>query len=131
LNYRQTPDWEKWAIEQTGAGVDLVVEVGGAGTLGKSLQAIKIGGVIAQIGILSGVEQALPIASILHKQVRLQGIYVGSREDFLAMNRAIGLLGLRPAISEVFPFGEARQAFERMESGAHFGKIVVQVGGDG
>jgi NADPH:quinone reductase-like Zn-dependent oxidoreductase len=93
------------------------------------LQAIKIGGVIAQIGILSGVEQALPIASILHKQVRLQGIYVGSREDFLAMNRAIGLLGLRPAISEVFPFGEARQAFERMESGAHFGKIVVQVGG--
>jgi NADPH:quinone reductase-like Zn-dependent oxidoreductase len=131
LNYREHPDWDKWALEQTGGGVDLVVEVGGAGTLAKSLQAIKIGGVIAQIGILAGVEQALPIASILHKQVQLQGIYVGSREDFLEMNRAISQLGLKPVISEVVPFGEARQAFEIMESGSHFGKIVVQIGSKG
>jgi NADPH:quinone reductase-like Zn-dependent oxidoreductase len=126
-NYGKQPDWDKWAIEQTGSGVDLVVEVGGAGTLAKSLQAIKIGGVIAQIGILSGAESPLSVASILHKQVSLRGIYVGSRDHFLEMNRAISHLGLKPVIDTVFPFAETRQAFETMDSSSHFGKIVVQV----
>ncbi len=127
VNYRHRPDWEKWAIEETGAGVDLLVEVGGAGTLAKSLQAIRIGGTITQIGVLDGREQALPIGSILHKQVALRGIYVGSREHFLEMNRAITQLALRPVIFDVFPFADAPKAFGTMEAGVHFGKIVVRI----
>jgi NADPH:quinone reductase-like Zn-dependent oxidoreductase len=129
-NYREHPDWDKWAVEQTGGGVDLVVEVGGAGTLAKSLQAIRIGGVVAQIGILGGVQEPLPITSILHKQVSLKGIYVGSRAHFEEMNRAMTQLGLRPVIGAVFPFADARQAFKTMEEGSHFGKIVIQIGPD-
>jgi len=127
-NYRTTPDWEKWVIEQTGDGADLVVEVGGAATLGKSLQAIKIGGTIAQIGVLSGFEQPIAIGPILHKQAKLSGIYVGSREHFLEMNQGITQLGLRPVVDRVYAFEEARQAFETMEAASHFGKIVVRIG---
>src|SRR5208337_1025113 len=82
LNYRETPAWERWAMDQTGGeGVDLVVEVGGVGTLPCSLGAIRMGGVIAQIGVLAGASDPLPLALILHKQARIQGIYVGSRKD--------------------------------------------------
>ena len=129
-NYHQGPNWESWAIEQSGGGVDLVVEVGGAGTLGKSLQAVRTGGVVAQIGVLTGVEQSLAIGPILHKQIQLKGIYVGSREHFLEMNRAITQLAIRPVVDMVFPFGEARRAYKTMEEASHFGKIVIAVGSD-
>jgi NADPH:quinone reductase-like Zn-dependent oxidoreductase len=108
-------------------GVDLVVEVGGGGTLGQSLQAVRIGGTIAQIGVLSGAEEALSIPLVLHRQVRLQGIYVGSRADFETMNRAIAGAKLRPVIDRVFAFREAREALKMMENGTQFGKIVIQV----
>lgn len=129
-NYRQAPDWEKWASDQTGGGVDLVVEVGGAGTLGKSLQAVKIGGTVAQIGVLTGVEQPLAIGPILHKQIQLKGIYVGSREHFLAMNKAMTQLKLKPVVDQVFAFAETRKAFKTMEEASHFGKIVIRVGSE-
>jgi NADPH:quinone reductase-like Zn-dependent oxidoreductase len=129
-NYRQAPDWEKWAVAQSGGGVDLVVEVGGAGTLAKSLQAVRIGGTVAQIGVLTGVEQPLAIGPILHKQIQLKGIYVGSRGHFLEMNRAITQLALKPVVDTVFPFADARKAFKTMEEASHFGKIVIQVGSE-
>ncbi|MGC9158903.1 MAG: zinc-dependent alcohol dehydrogenase family protein [Terracidiphilus sp.] len=125
LNYRENPDWDRWAVEETGGeGVDLVVEVGGVGTLARSLGAVRMGGVLAQIGVLAGAPEPLPLARILHKQVRIQGIYVGSRHDFERMNRAIALAQLRPVI-ETFPWTEARQVLARMESAAHFGKLVL------
>jgi NADPH:quinone reductase-like Zn-dependent oxidoreductase len=127
LNYRDHPEWDRWAVELTGEGVDLVVEVGGVGTLPRSLRAIRIGGTIAQVGVLSGPAEPLPIATILHKQVRIQGIYVGSRKDFLEMCKAISLVQLRP-VGENFPWSEAREALARMEEGSHFGKLVLTVG---
>ena len=127
-NYKKSPDWEKWAVEQSGDGVDLVVEVGGSGTLTKSLQAVKTGGTVAQIGVLTGVEQPLGIGPILHKQIRLQGIYVGSRDHFLEMNKAITQLALKPVVDKVFSFQDARKALKTMEEASHFGKIVIQVG---
>jgi len=125
LNYRETPAWDRWAQEQTGgAGVDLVVEVGGVGTLPRSLGAVRMGGVVAQIGVLANAAEPLPLALILHKQIRIQGIYVGSRKDFEDLNKAVTLAGLRPVV-ESFPWSRAREIFTRMEQGAHFGKLAL------
>ncbi len=80
LNYRATPEWDRWVLEQTGGeGVDLVVEVGGVGTLPRSLRAVRMGGFIASIGVLDSSPEPLLLPLILHKQVRILGIYVGSR----------------------------------------------------
>ena len=129
INYAITPDWDKQAKEFTGgAGVDHIIEVGGAGTFGKSLKAIKIGGHIGMIGNLSGNATEVNLILILMQNVRVQGVMVGSRDTFEAMNRAITLHELRPVIDRVFPFDEARQAFEHMKSGSHFGKICIKFG---
>jgi NADPH:quinone reductase-like Zn-dependent oxidoreductase len=112
LNYRDNPDWERWAGDQTGGeGVDLVVEVGGTGTLTRSLKAIRVGGTIAQIGLLAGGAEPFPLPLVLHKWARIHGIYVGSRRDFIEMNRAITLAELRPVGEEA----------------SHFGKLVLTV----
>ncbi len=127
LNYRDNPDWDRWAVEQTGGeGVDLVVEVGGGGTLARSLKAIRIGGTVAQVGVLAGSGEAFPIPLILHKTARIRGIYVGSRRDFVEMNRAISLTQLRP-VGEEFHWTQAREVFERMEEASHFAKLVLTV----
>jgi NADPH:quinone reductase-like Zn-dependent oxidoreductase len=128
VNYREHADWAAWVQEQTGgAGADLVVEVGGAGTLNQSLQAVRTCGTIAQIGVLTGLSEPVSLAPVLHKQVRIQGIYVGSRAMFEEMNKAIALAKLRPVVDRIFPFTDARQAMQHMASGAHFGKIVIAV----
>jgi NADPH:quinone reductase-like Zn-dependent oxidoreductase len=127
-NYRENPDWADWVLPQTGGeGADLIVEVGGAGTFAQSLKAIRVGGTIAQIGVLSQSSEPLQIAPILRKQVRVQGIFVGSRAHFQEMNRAISLNGMKPVIDCVFPFADARAAFQRMESASHCGKIVIRM----
>lgn len=130
LNYKESPEWDRWAMDETaGQGVDLVVEVGGLATLSRSLRALRIGGAIAQVGVLTGAADLVPfpIASVLHKRVNIQGIYVGSRKDFEDLNRAISLTKLRP-IGENFPWSQAREALARMEEGSHFGKLVLTVG---
>lgn len=125
LDYGETSEWDRWVLEQTGGeGVDLVVEVGGVGTLPRSLRAVRMGGVIAQIGVLSGPTEPIPLPIILHKQVRIQGIYVGSRRDFEEMNQAITAAKLRPVL-ESHPWTEARNVLHRMENAAHFGKLVL------
>jgi NADPH:quinone reductase-like Zn-dependent oxidoreductase len=127
LNYRDTPQWDSWVLEQTGGeGVDLVVEVGGVGTLPLSLRAVKMGGTIAQIGVLSGPSEQLPLGTILHKQVRIRGVYVGSRRDFEEMNASIAFAGLKPVV-ESSPWTKTPEALHRMEAGAHFGKLAVTV----
>ena len=128
LNYRQSPDWAKWVLKETGdRGADLIVEVGGAGTFTQSLQAVRFGGTVAQIGVLSQSEQPLPIAPILHRQVRIHGVYVGSRAHFETMNRAITANRMRPVVDRIFAFGEARDALNALQEAHHFGKIVIQV----
>jgi NADPH:quinone reductase-like Zn-dependent oxidoreductase len=126
VNYKTTSNWGDWAREQTGVGVDHVVEVGGAGTLAQSLRAVRMGGTISLIGVLSGAGEANPMP-ILMKNVRVQGIFVGSRVMFEAMNRAISLQQMRPVVDRVFGFREIREAMRYMESGAHFGKVCVRL----
>ena len=126
INYRAEPDWDERVRELTdGVGADHVVEVGGAGTLGKSLRAVRVGGRISLIGVLSGPGEVNPIP-ILMKSVRVQGIYVGSRAMFEAMNRAVALHTLHPVVDRVFPAVEVREALRYMESGRHFGKICLR-----
>jgi NADPH:quinone reductase-like Zn-dependent oxidoreductase len=128
INYKSTPDWDKVVRELTGGvGADHVVEVGGAGTLARSLRAVRIGGRVSLIGVLSGGASEVSIFPILMKNVRVQGIYVGSRAMFEEMNRAIELHRLRPAIDRVFPLEQASEAYRHMESGTHFGKIVIRL----
>jgi NADPH:quinone reductase-like Zn-dependent oxidoreductase len=126
LSYRAHPDWEKWVMEQTGGrGADLVVEVGGAGTFTRSLRAVRIGGAVAQIGVLSQSSEGIEIPLLLYKQVRLTGIYVGSRADFEDMNRAVAQHKLQPIVDKAFAFADLPAALRRMETGAQFGKLVI------
>ncbi|HEY3835591.1 MAG TPA: NAD(P)-dependent alcohol dehydrogenase [Bryobacteraceae bacterium] len=127
INYKTTADWEERARKLSGAGVDHVVEVGGSGTLMKSLRAVRMGGTVSVIGALSGGGGEVSPVPILMKSIRVQGIFVGSREMFEAMNRAIVAHRLKPVVDRVFGFEEARDAMHYMESGSHFGKIVIQV----
>jgi NADPH:quinone reductase-like Zn-dependent oxidoreductase len=127
INYKTTPDWEEKVRALTGQGVDHVVEVGGAGTLGKSLRAVRMGGRISLIGVLTGAGSQVNPMPILMKHVRVQGIFVGSREMFETMNRAIALHQMRPVVDRVFAMTEIRQALQHMESGAHFGKVCLRV----
>lgn len=124
INYRTDPDWEQRVLDATnGEGADHVVEV--AGTLEKSLRAVRVGGIVNIIGAVSGGPRQAEIGIVLQRQLRVHGIYVGSREMFEAMNRAVALHRMRPVIDKVFPLSEVRQAYQHMESGAHFGKIVI------
>ncbi len=128
INYKITPDWEKQVYQLTNRiGVDHVVEVGGAGTLPKSLQAARIGGRISLIGVLSGRGNEIDPMPILFKSLAMQGIYVGSREMFEAMNQAITQHQLQPIIDKIFTFTEAKQAYYYLKSAAHFGKVVIQI----
>jgi len=128
INYVDDPAWGKTARGFTdGVGVDHVVEVGGAGTLEQSLKAVRIGGTVSVIGVLSGVAAEINIIPILMQHLRLQGILVGSRDGFERMNRAFGTHRIKPVIDRIFPFSETPDAFAHMASGQHFGKICIDI----
>jgi NADPH:quinone reductase-like Zn-dependent oxidoreductase len=127
INYRTTPDWGKRAYKLTGGGVDHVIEVGGAGTLANSFEAVRHGGRISLIGLLTGFGGEFNPLAVLFKSVCFQGFRVGSREMFEAMNRAIAAAQLRPVIDRTFDFGDAPQAYRHLESGTHFGKVCIRV----
>ena len=127
INYKTREDWDKAVMELTGKrGVDHVVEVGGAGTIARSVNAVRVGGHVAVIGVLTSGADFNPV-SLLMKAVRMHGIFVGSRKMFEDMNKAVEVNNLKPVIDKVFEFGEVRAALEYMESGSHFGKIVVSI----
>lgn len=127
INYKKIPNWEEEVYRLTDAvGVDRVIEVGGAGTLSKSIKSVRYGGGISLIGVLSGFGGEINPLSIMGKSISLQGIYVGSREMFAAMNRAIAHHQLKPIVDRIFPFNEAMDAYRYLKSGSHFGKIVIR-----
>jgi NADPH:quinone reductase-like Zn-dependent oxidoreductase len=127
VNYRTHPDWHSEVLALTGGtGVDVTVEVGGAGTLERSIAATRVAGTIGLIGILTGGE-INPVA-VMRKSIRLQGIYVGSRRMFKDMNRAIAAHDLHPVIDRTLRFEDAPAAFHAMEAAGHFGKIVIDMG---
>ncbi len=127
INYREREDWDKAVLELTdGQGVDHVIEVGGTGTLAKSVKAVRVGGHIAMIGALNMSGEFNPIP-IFMKGIRLQGIFIGSRQMFEDMNEKIASVGLKPVIDREFAFEDAANALEYMGGGSHFGKIVVRI----
>lgn len=128
VNYRKHPDWEERVLEVTGRqGVDHVMEVRGEETLPRSIRATRDGGHIALIGLLSGAWGAPEPEAIAQKRLQVLPVFVGSRVMFEEMNRALLAHRIKPVIDRVFGFDEARQALRYLESGAHFGKVVIRV----
>lgn len=128
INYLERPEWADGVLEVTGGvGADHVVELGGAGTLGQSLKAVRPGGEISIIGVLAGAVTELNLTSVLMRGLRLQGVLVGSREHFEDMNRALAHHRLRPVLDRTFDFADAPAAFRHLATGRHFGKVVVRV----
>jgi NADPH:quinone reductase-like Zn-dependent oxidoreductase len=128
INYRTTPDWEVPVRDLTGGrGVDHIVEVGGAGTLAKSFKAVRTGGHICLIGILSGGAGQVNPLPVIMKAITVRGVFVGSGAMFAAMNQAIALHHIEPVVDRVFSFEQIREALTYLQSGTHFGKIVVRI----
>ena len=129
INYKKAHNnWDEEVLGLTGGiGVDCVVEVGGVGTLMRSMKSVAPGGKIALIGVLSGFEGDTNPHTLMRKGGNLHGIFVGNRAMFEEMNEAIEINGVKPPIDKVFPFEEARQAYEFHKSQAHFGKVIIAV----
>ena len=126
VNYRKDEDWGETVADMTGGrGVDLVVEVGGPATLAQSIEAVRIGGHMALIGVLTGISGEIPTAALMRKQQTLKGLIVGSRTMQQEMVRGLETTGLRPVIDRTFPLDEIADAFRHEQSGEHFGKIVL------
>jgi NADPH:quinone reductase-like Zn-dependent oxidoreductase len=127
INYRTTPEWGAAAVELTGGkGVDLVVEVGGSGTLNQSIVASSIGGHISLIGVLTGWAGAVETATAMFKNIAIKGITVGSRQQQEEMIAAIDVIGFRPVIDSAFPLHDIAGAFRHQQSQKHFGKICLE-----
>lgn len=128
INYKRTPDWEKEVLNATGGrGVDCVVEVGGAGTLARSMQSVGYAGKIALIGFVAGPEGDTGPHALLRKGASIHGIFVGHRAAFENMNAAIEVNKIKPVVDKVFPFEQALDAMRYQKSGAHFGKVVIRI----
>ncbi|HMU33023.1 MAG TPA: NAD(P)-dependent alcohol dehydrogenase [Pyrinomonadaceae bacterium] len=126
INYRSTPDWEQAVLDLTdGVGVDHVIEVGGAGTIEKSLASVRVGGTVSLIGALSG-GATVNTVPIFMRAIRLQGIFIGSKAMFERMLQEFDRARIQPAIDRIFSFDEAPNALRYMETGEHFGKIVLE-----
>jgi NADPH:quinone reductase-like Zn-dependent oxidoreductase len=131
INHRSTPAWDEAVLALTGGkGVDHVLEVGGPGTFGRSLNALASGGHLALIGVLTGFGPPdTSLFPLVSKNADLSGIYVGPAHAFAAMNRFIEAHRLRPVIDRVFPFAEARAAYAHLAAAGHFGKVVIEMDG--
>jgi NADPH:quinone reductase-like Zn-dependent oxidoreductase len=128
VNYRQFPDWERKILDLTdGKGVDKVVEIGGETTIVKSAASTKIGGEIGLVGFVSGFGGGLPPIDILQRSLKIAGIVIGPRESFEDLLAAMASTAVRPVIDHVFPFAEYRDAYQRLESGNHIGKVVIEI----
>ena len=128
INYQTNPEWDAIVLELTGgSGVDRVVEVGGPGTFDRSVNAVRVGGIIGLIGVLTGISGATNPTPIMAKSVTVKGIYVGSRAMFADMNRAIETHKLKPVIDQIFDFKDARSAYHTMRGAKHFGKLVIKM----
>jgi len=126
INYKRHPEWAEQVLERTGGrGVDHVIEVGGPQTLPQSISACRIGGHIALIGVLTGFSGTIPTVALLTRQVRLQGLTVGSRQQQIEMIRALDANDMKPVIDRTFPLQELAEAFRYEASGGHFGKICI------
>jgi NADPH:quinone reductase-like Zn-dependent oxidoreductase len=128
VNYREFPDWDRKILDLTdGKGVDKVVEIAGESTIIKSAASTKIGGEIGLVGFVSGFGGGLPPIDILQRSLKIAGMVIGPRESFEDLLAAMARSGVRPVIDQVFPFAEYRDAYRRLESGNHIGKVVIDL----
>jgi NADPH:quinone reductase-like Zn-dependent oxidoreductase len=128
VDYRANPKWGDAVREATGGrGVDVAVEVGGAGTFDQSVRALRYGGTMSLLGILAGTQGPIDTYAVFHKNLRVHGVYVGSVAMFEDLLRVLDASKLEPVIDRVFGFAEVRAAYEHLQSGAHFGKVVIRV----
>lgn len=128
INYKENPAWGMKVLELTGGtGVDTVVEIGGAGTLDQSMFATRVGGHVALIGVLAGFAGPVQTALLMAKNLRVQGLTVGSRAQQLEMIAGIDANGIKPIISDHFALADLADAFRHQEANKHFGKIVVDI----
>ncbi|PWN63715.1 zinc-dependent alcohol dehydrogenase family protein [Chryseobacterium viscerum] len=126
INYRQIPEWEKNVMDITGGrGVNHIVEVVGGSNINRSMDVIALDGTIAVIGLIGGLSAELNTVKIMSRQIRLQGIEVGSKEMFTHMNEALAAHQIHPVIDRVYPFEDVKSAFSHLEKGAT-GKIVIK-----
>lgn len=126
INYKTTPDWETSVhLFTQGNGVDVVVETVGGKNLQRSLLALRMGGYISIVGLLDGFDTNINTLNLLHQQATIKGMEVGSTQDFEAMNRAIEADNIHPVIDKIFPFEQTQAAFEYLDRGLHFGKVVI------
>jgi NADPH:quinone reductase-like Zn-dependent oxidoreductase len=128
INYKSHSDWETTVHQMTdGKGVDVIIETVGGSNIGRSLNVLKMGGHISIIGLLDGFEAKINVLSLLHQHATIRGMEVGSKEDFVEMNRAIAAENIHPVIDKIFPFEQAQQAFEYLDRGLHFGKVAIAI----
>jgi NADPH:quinone reductase-like Zn-dependent oxidoreductase len=128
IDYVATPKWGDAAFQWTGGrGVDVVIEVGGPGTFDQSAAALRYGGTMSLLGVLTGLKGEVNTYGLFHKGLRVHGVYVGSGRMFEALNRALATTGIHPVIDRVFDFADARAAYEHLASGTHFGKVVIRL----
>jgi NADPH:quinone reductase-like Zn-dependent oxidoreductase len=128
INYRTTPNWDDEVLKLTAnRGVDHVVEVGGSGTLPRSLRSARPSGHVYIIGVLSGPGDGIDVRTVLTKSLNVCGTYVGSEAMFHRMNAAFAANKIQPVIDQVFPLASYREAFTHMQNGSHFGKIVLSL----
>ncbi len=128
IDYNATLKWGEAARALTGGrGVDVVVEVGGPGTFDQSVAALRYGGTMSLIGVLTGTAGPVNTYAVVRRAIRVHGVYVGSVRMFQNLNRALEVTRIEPVIDRTFPFDEVRTAYEYMASGAHFGKIVISL----
>ena len=128
INYRTNENWGLQVRDWTGGvGVDQVIEVGGPATMAQSMQAVRVGGYMSLIGVLTGFSGDIPFATLLQRQIRAVGITVGNREHQKQFVRALESTGLKPVIDSSFGLAELGEAFRHEEAGRHFGKIAITI----
>ena len=128
INYKTTPDWENIIHKYTDEkGVDIVVETVGGSNLQKSLNILRMGGHISVVGLLNGFETSINTLALLHQQATIKGMEVGSTDNFIVMNQAIEAYNIHPVIDKVFTLEQTQAAFEYLDNGKHFGKVVIKL----
>ena len=128
INYKNTPDWENIIHKYTDEkGVDIVVETVGGSNLQKSLNILRMGGHISVVGLLNGFETSINTLALLHQQATIKGMEVGSTDNFIVMNQAIEAYNIHPVIDKVFTLEQTQAAFEYLDNGKHFGKVVIKL----
>jgi NADPH:quinone reductase-like Zn-dependent oxidoreductase len=128
INYEKNPNWENLVLENTSKiGADLVLELGGIGTLARSMAAARVNGRISMVGVLTGSDGQVNPLPIIRKSLSVKGIYVGSCDMQKEFHNALEANTIHPVIDRIFEFDQAKEAYEYMKSGQHFGKIVIRV----